>query len=115
MRVPDRRLNRWREVIDETWQRHRKRMFFLYFAGFAAGIILGHFVLGWQGGSAVIFAFLVGYLGPLLGGLFIELPVARRLFRERTALCVHCGYDLRATPFRCPECGAVPTKPQNWN
>ena len=44
-------------------------------------------------------------LPPLM--LFAVRRRRRRWQRTATA-CARCGYDLRATPDRCPECGAVP-------
>ena len=52
---------------------------------------------------------------PLLLSIFSVLPLVagwRSLRRRRRdgSHCPACGYDLRATPDRCPECGAVPAK-----
>src|SRR5215470_7211622 len=52
------------------------------------------------------------YWGTFLLGIVLSLCLLwygyRKLVRGRRAaggLCLNCGYDLRATPDRCPECG----------
>jgi hypothetical protein len=50
----------------------------------------------------------------VIGALVVTnaLLVAARRFRARQrrgrTRCAVCGYDVRATPDRCPECGAIP-------
>jgi hypothetical protein len=48
-------------------------------------------------------------VGVILALLPAVWTIRRRARKHRNGRCSVCGYDLRATPERCPECGAVPT------
>ena len=64
-----------------------------------------------DGHSATAWSFPL-YLPTLLLGIPTALLVRRllrqrrHLLRSRAGRCIHCGYDLRASPDQCPECGA---------
>jgi len=53
------------------------------------------------------FLFLIAVPYPLYS--LLDIATQRRRKRLAAGQCVACGYDLRHTPDRCPECGLVPT------
>ena len=85
------------------------------FLGFATADARGSFGIGGITPSSYRAEFTL-YAAPYwaIAGLAALPPVLvlvrrrRTLRRLRFGRCTRCGYDLRATPGRCPECGAVP-------
>ena len=79
---------------------------------------VGHPPAGlWRfGGRRVWIIFSPYWLPVLLSAIlpcvvFVQMLRQRR--RKRTGLCPCCGYDLRASPGRCPECGNTKTLVNN--
>ena len=88
--------------------------------GFAAGRgPITTFGLRSSGGGAIPQGWVTVLVLPhwFLAGL-LSLPAAagwtaraRKARRRRHGRCMQCGYDLRATPDRCPECGTPTAGP----
>ena len=87
----------------------------------AAGFIQEVTLIGYPDGKAVVYSrqLRVPSWCALWIPILIGLPGAfwagrrfRRAYRQAANRCVRCGYDLRATPGRCPECGTISSSTQ---
>jgi hypothetical protein len=65
------------------------------------GYSRGYVIMPASGLCAVLGVLPAGRLAARVRGVMLD----RR--RAREGLCPSCGYDLRATPERCPECGRI--------
>ena len=70
---------------------------------------LGDYTAG-EWGMSILLPYWLLACGAAASGAGL-LMISRRLHRQerrrRDGQCIRCGYDLRATPDRCPECGTL--------
>ena len=89
---------------DRKWVFRRVRM-----AKYAATQVPPMFSWGWPSRGSLDIRLRPWFLTPLFFGSILVLrfilPRRQRRRRRKLGLCIKCGYDLRASKDRCPECG----------
>lgn len=69
-------------------------------------------IAGWIGVATNGALIGIGGVLAAAGGILLLVIIAVEkvaLRKHPDGMCASCGYDLRATPYRCPECGTVPS------
>ena len=104
----DERRRIWRHAVLKSYRRWQTWVWLVvYVTAQMLTLTVGRWYLGRLGSTVAYFASV-----PVLAVLFIPIwkRYAIRYVREAVGgYCVKCGYDLRATPARCPECGVLVT------
>ena len=99
-------LPRWSRRDAASWPASYDQLFDRHALGFGFALAKPLSSRGPAYGFALPYWSIVGVLGLIAWR-------ARRRSPPTPGLCRSCGYDLRATPERCPECGAVAKPPHN--
>ena len=108
----------WLRDFDPTWEPPRasydafvlrrgalERVYFLYSSNDWEAIsraVDSRSIPAWPFLLAIV---IVGSFLPIRWLIYV---ITRLEQRANDGLCPACGYDLRATPDKCPECGVVP-------